>query len=85
MGIYVASIVLAMVNGAAMNAGVHVFFWIKIFLGYMLRSGISGSYGSLIFLRWAFFLKKAFLTHLSKFFMVSNIQNVLGVCLSWSL
>ena len=55
MGIYVASIVLAMVNGATMNAGVYVFFWIMIFSGYMLRSGIAGSYCCFIFLRGAFF------------------------------
>ena len=29
-----------------MNVGVHVSFWIMVFLGYMSSSGISGSYGS---------------------------------------
>ena len=35
--------VLAIVNSAAMNNGIHVSF-----SGYMLRSGIAGSYGGII-------------------------------------
>ena len=35
--------VLAIVNSAAMNNGIHVSF-----SGYMLRSGIAGSYGGFI-------------------------------------
>ena len=38
--------VLAIVNSAAMNTGVHVSFWIVVFSGYMPSSGIAGSYGS---------------------------------------
>ena len=38
--------VLAIVNSAAMNIGVHVSFWIVSFSGYMQRSGFSGSYGN---------------------------------------
>ena len=38
--------VLAIVNSAAMNIGVHVSFWIRVFSGYMPRSGVAGSYGS---------------------------------------
>ena len=41
--------VLAIVNSAAMNTGMHVSFWIMVFSRYMLRSGIAGSYGSSIF------------------------------------
>ena len=41
--------VLAIVNSAAMNIGVHVSFWIIILSRYMPRSGIAGSYGSSIF------------------------------------
>ena len=41
--------VLAMVNSAAVNIGVHVSFQIMFFSGYMPRSGITGSYGSSIF------------------------------------
>ena len=37
--------VLAIVNRAAMNIGAHGSFQIIILLGYMLRNGISGSYG----------------------------------------
>ena len=41
--------VLAIVNSAAMNIGVHVSFPIMFFSGYVPRSGIAGSYGSSIF------------------------------------
>ena len=34
--------VLAIVNSASMNIGVHVSFWIMVFSGYMPRSGIAG-------------------------------------------
>ena len=38
--------VLAIVNCAAMNFGVHVSLRVMVFPGYMPRSGIAGSYGS---------------------------------------
>ena len=41
--------VLAIVNSATMNTGVHVSFRIKVFFGYMPSSGIAGSYGNFIF------------------------------------
>ena len=41
--------VLALVNSAVMNIGVHVSLWIMVFSGYMPSSGIAGSYGSSIF------------------------------------
>ena len=41
--------VLAIVNSAAMNTEVHVYFPIMLFSGYMLRNGIAGSYGSSVF------------------------------------
>ena len=41
--------VLAIVNSAAMNIGVHISFWIMVFSGHMPRSGIAGSYGSSTF------------------------------------
>ena len=43
--------VLAFVNSAVMNIGVHVSFWIKVFIisGIMPRSGIAGSYGNSMF------------------------------------
>ena len=41
--------VLAIVNSAAMNTGVHVSFWIIALSGYMPRSGIAGSHGNSIF------------------------------------
>ena len=40
--------VLATVNSATMNNGIHVSFSILVSSGYMLRSGIAGSYGGLI-------------------------------------
>ena len=40
--------VLAIVNSAAMNIGVHVYFSILVTSGYMSRNGIAGSYGSFI-------------------------------------
>ena len=41
--------VLAILNGAAVNIWVHVSFQIRIFSGYMPRSGIAGSYGNFKF------------------------------------
>ena len=38
--------VLAIINSAAMNTGVHVSLSILVFLVYMPSSGIAGSYGS---------------------------------------
>ena len=40
--------VLAIVNSAVMNNGIHVSFSILVSSGYMLRSGIAGSYGDFI-------------------------------------
>ena len=40
--------VLAIVNSAAMNNGIHVSFSILVSSGYMPRSGIAGSYDGLI-------------------------------------
>ena len=40
--------VLAVVNSAAVNTGVHVSFSVFISSGYMPRSGIAGSYGGFI-------------------------------------
>ena len=41
--------VLAIINTAAMNIGMHVSFWIMTFSGYMSNSGIKGPYGNSIF------------------------------------
>ena len=41
--------VLAIVNSAAVNTGVHVSFRIMVFSRYMPMSGIAGAYGSSIF------------------------------------
>ena len=40
--------VLAIVNSAAVNNGIHVSFSILVSSGYMPRSGIAGSYGGFI-------------------------------------
>ena len=41
--------ILAVVNSATVNTGVHVSFQVLVFSGYMPRSGITGLYGSSIF------------------------------------
>ena len=38
--------VLAIVDSAALNTGMHVSFGSMVFSGYMPRSGIAGSYAS---------------------------------------
>ena len=43
--------VLAVVNSAAVNIGMHVSFQIIVLSRYMLRSGIAGSYGNSSVLR----------------------------------
>ena len=40
--------VLAIVNSAAVNNGIHVSFSIMLFSGYMPNGGIPGSYGSFV-------------------------------------
>ena len=40
--------VVAIVNSAAMNNGIHVSLSILVSSGYMPRSGIAGSYGGFI-------------------------------------
>ena len=40
--------VLAIVNSAAVNTGVHVLFSVLVSSGYMPRSGIAASYGGFI-------------------------------------
>ena len=40
--------VLAIINIAAMNNGIHVSFSILVYSGYMPRSGTAGSYGGFI-------------------------------------
>ena len=41
--------VLVIVNSAVLNIGVNVSFWVIVFFGYVLRSGIVESYDSSIF------------------------------------
>ena len=41
--------VLAIINNNAMNFGVHIYFGIIVFSGYIYRSRIAGSYVSFIF------------------------------------
>ena len=40
--------VLAIINSAAMNIGIHMSFPTLVFSGYMSRSGIAGLYGAFI-------------------------------------
>ena len=51
--------ILAIVNSAAMNIGVHVSFSVLVFLGYMPNSGMAGSYGG--FTHSFLFLKNKFI------------------------
>ena len=46
--------ILVVVNNAAMNIEVHIYFQISVFIfsGYILRNRISGSYDSFIFSFW---------------------------------
>ena len=46
--------VLATVNGAVVNTGMHTSFWIRVFFfcRYMPRSGIPGSHGNSFFFRF---------------------------------
>ena len=48
--------VLAVVNSAATNNGIHVSLSILVSSGYMPRSGIAGSYGLFFFLMGCTFL-----------------------------
>ena len=41
--------ILAIINSAFKNTGVHVSFWIGVLSGYMARNGIVGSYDNSIF------------------------------------
>ena len=41
--------VLAIVNSAAVNSGVHASFWVMFSSSYVSMSGIAGSYGSSVF------------------------------------
>ena len=40
--------VLAIVNSAAVNTGVHVSFSIMLYLGYIPSSGVAGSYNTVV-------------------------------------
>ena len=57
--------VLAIVNSAAMNQGIHVSFSILVSSGYVLRSVIARSYGGFI---------PSFLRNLHTVFQVNEVQ-----------
>ena len=56
-GLFTCFYTLAIVNNAAMNIGVHIFFGITVFIFfvYIPRNGIAGSHGSSIFNFWSNF------------------------------
>ena len=66
--------VLAIVNSAAVNIKLHVSFWIRVFFGYMPRSGIAGSYGNSVFsfLPYFFLLVKM---KILKLILLKNLSN----------
>ena len=41
--------ILVIIDSTAMNTGMHVSFWVMFQSGYMVSSGISGSYGTSVF------------------------------------
>ena len=55
--------VLAIVNSAAMNNGIHVCFSALVSSGYMPRSGIAGSYGGKTLFYVCFHLKMPYLIY----------------------
>ena len=64
--------VLAVVNIAAMNTGVRVYFWTMFLFKYMLKSGIEGSYSGSIFSFWE--TSKLFSLVAASIYIPTNIQ-----------
>ena len=72
--------ILTIVNNAAVNTGVHVSFWIVVFIfsGYMSRNRIAGSYGNCSFR----FLKNLHAVFQSGYTNLHSYQQCRRICFS---
>ena len=71
--------VLAVVNSAVMNIGVHVSFSVLVYSGYMPRSGIAGSYGGFILRFVVFFFHLFLLVVVLVFYGISILSFIVAV------